>query len=114
MMPIHLAEHDVAGEHHQLRRRPAFAGDGQTVGVFIENRRLHQPPAVEIPSVRHAAVQAVPIEIVHLVDVDRPGEHPANQSQRRRIRPPREHIQNLGGPDVPMAFADLGQLAMRR
>ena len=83
VVPIDLAEHDVAGEDHQFGGRLALVGDRQPVARLVQAQAAHQPLLVEVPAVGHARVQAVAVEIVHLVDVDRPGEHAGEDSAGR-------------------------------
>ena len=70
-MPIHLAEHDVAGEDHHLGRGFTFVGNRQTVSRLVQAQATNQPTPVEMPSIRHAGVQAIAHQVVDLVDVDR-------------------------------------------
>ncbi len=76
----------------------------------IQAKAAQQPLLIEMPAVRHAGVQAVAEQVVHLVDVDRPGEH-ARQDPRGRVAGllaqeghdlPRLHV-----PVVPQHVADL-------
>ena len=89
VVPVDLAEHDVAGEHHELRGGAGLGGDGQRRARLVEAEAGQQAFLVEVAAVRHAGVEAVPGEIVHLVDVDGPGEHrcqdPAGGVGRRAL-----------------------------
>ena len=74
MVPVDLAEHHVPSEDHQLGSGLALLSDCQSVAGFVQDERLNEAVLVEVATVRDSAVQAVPFEIVHLVDVDRAGQ----------------------------------------
>ena len=117
-MPIHFAEHHVAGEDHHLGGRLALVGDRQPVARFVQAQAADQPPAVEMPAVGHAGVQAVAHQVVDLVDVDRPGEHAAKnrvalpsarlagdqRRQRLRLESPivAQHVGHFAVDDEPL------------
>ena len=80
VVPIDFAEHHVAGEDHHLGGRLAFVGDRQRVARFVQAQAADEPAAVEVLAVGNAGVQAVAHQVVDFVDVDRPGEHAAENS----------------------------------
>ena len=85
MVPIDFAEHHVAGEDHHLGGGLAFVGDRQRVARFVQAQAADQPAAVEVLAVGNAGVQAVAHQVIDLVDVDRPGEHAAEDARARDV-----------------------------
>ena len=59
---------------------------GQPVAGLVQAQAAQEPLLVEVPAVGHAGVQAVAEEVVHLVDVDRAGEHAGEDLARPASR----------------------------
>ena len=82
----------------------------QAVAGLVQAQAAQQPLLVEVPPVGHARVQAVAVEIVHLVDVDRPGEH-AGEDSRGLVAgffaQQGDHVAGIDAPIVPQHVADL-------
>ena len=110
VVPVDLAEHDVAGEDHQFGGRLALVGDGQPVAGLVQAQAAQQPLLVEVPPVGHAGVQAVAEEIVHLVDVDRAGEHAGEDlagGVAGLLAQQGDHVARIDVPIVPQHVGDL-------
>ncbi len=67
---------------------------------------------VKIPAVRDPRVQAVAVEVVHLVDVDRPRKQRMHEPHGARIVPTVQYVQYLSRLDVPIFPQDAGQFAV--
>src|SRR5215212_8171581 len=85
MMPIDLAEHDIAGEDHHLGCGFSFVGDRQSIADFVETKAADQPRAVEVLAVGNARVQAVTHQVIDFVDVNRAGENATEDPLGRRL-----------------------------
>ena len=72
MVPVDLGEHHIPSKHHHLCGRAALGCNRQTISRFVDDQRIHQAIAIEVFSVWHAAVLAIPNQVIHLVDVDWP------------------------------------------
>ena len=74
VVPVDFAEHHVPGKDHHLRRRFAFACDRQPRPRLVQAQTANQPQRVKVSAVRNTGVQAVPRQVIHLVDIDRSGK----------------------------------------
>ncbi len=110
MVPVDLAEHDVAGEDHELGRRAALLRDGQRPARFVEAEARQQPLLIEMPAVGHARVEAVAGEIVHLVDVDRPREERTEQAAGGVGSGAGDEARDAGRGDPPFLLDARGKL----
>ena len=106
MVPVDLAEHDVAGEHHQLGGGAALVGDGERRAGGVEAEACEQPLLVEVPAVRHAGVQAVAGQVVHLVNVDRPREQRAEDAAGRIVGGSLDQSGHAGRIEFPAVGED--------
>ena len=113
VVPIHFAEHHVAGEDQQLGRGLAFLGDRQAVALPVQAKAADQPLLVEVSPVGHAGVKAVAEEIVHLVDVDRAGKHAGQQLARAIAGLLAQQRNHIAGVEPPLPAKRIGQVTLQ-
>ena len=80
----------------------------------FRHRLPKQPLLVEMPPVGHAGVKAVAVQIVHLVDVDRAGEHSGEDLARRVAGFFAQQGHHVAGIDVPIVPQHVGDLAFQQ
>ncbi len=114
VMPIHFTEHHVAGKDHHLGRGLPLLGDGQPVPRGVQAQAADEPPLVEITAIRHAGVQAVAKQVVHLVDVDRTGQQARQQPALGVPRLAREQGHDVAGLNRPVVAQRVGNLAFQK
>ncbi len=110
-MPIHLAEHYVAGKDHHLGGRFSFVGDRQPVARLVQAQAGDESPAIEMPAVRNAGVQAVAHQIIDFVDVDRPGKHTAKNPLRAVVGPAGDQRCDGVRIEIPVVGQHVGDFA---
>ena len=114
MMPIDFAEHHVAGEDHHFGGGLAFFGDRQGIARLVQAKAADQPALIEIAAIGDAGVQAVAGEIIHLVDVDRPGEHAGQDSRHGVARLVRQQGHHVARIDAPVVAQRVGNFAFEQ
>ena len=110
MVPIHFAEHDVAGEDHHFGGGFAFVGDRERVAGFVEAQAADEPAAIEVLTVRHAGVEAVARQVVDFVDVDRARKNAAEESMRTAVHVAATELCDGCRLELPIVVQDFGNL----
>ncbi len=81
MMPVNFAEHDVSRKDHHLGRSLALDRDTNIAARRPHAHTAQQSSLIKIATVRYASMQAVTLQVVEFVDVDRAAEQTAYQRQ---------------------------------
>ena len=113
MLPIDVAVHLVLGEEQRLECREPFLAqaDRRASGDRIGDDGERVPEAVDVDlAVGHAAHHRVALEVVGLVEIDRPGDQPL---QRRVAAPAHEREDALRRVDRELLAEYLAQGAIR-
>ena len=108
MVPIDLAEHHVTGKDHQFSGRAPLVGDGERLPSGIDAETREQPILIEVTAIGDAGMEAVAGEIVHLVDIDRPGEEGVEEHPGRVGGGPVDEGRDPGWLEPPLRPEDLG------
>ena len=110
VMPVDLAEHHIAGEDHQFGRRPSLVGDRERLSRGIDAQTRQEAILVEVTAVGDAGVKAVAGEVVHLVDIDRPGEEGVEENPGRIVGRAVDEGRDPGWLEPPLGPEDRGRL----
>ena len=110
MVPVDLAEHDVAGEHHEFGCGATLVGDRQARALLIEAQAGQQAIAVEVAAVGNARVEAVTGQVVHLVDVYWSGEERPQDPTGRIVGRARHEARDTMRVEPPLLGEDDGDL----
>ena len=111
VVPIHFAEHDVAGKDHHFGGGLALVGDGQGVAGFVEAEAADEPAAVEVLAVGNAGVEAVAHQIVDFVDIDRAGKDAAEDAVGRSRHIAADKVGDVQRVEPPIVAQHVGHLA---
>ena len=71
MVPIDLGEHDIAGKHHHFRSGFRLLIQSDRFPIRINAETAHQSLTIEITTIGNASMQAITVEVVEFVDIDR-------------------------------------------
>ncbi len=74
VMPVHFAEHDIAGKNQHFRRGFPLVGQRQAVARLVQTQAADQSLLVEMPAIGNARMQTVALQVIHFVHVDRSGK----------------------------------------
>ena len=85
----------------------------QAVPGFVQAEAADQPLLIEVLSVRHARMETVPVEIIHLVDIDGTGQHALQQTHPGRPRLAGQQPHNFARRNIPLLPQSVGNLAFQ-